>query len=122
MHGTAVQKLSAPYLLFPCNFPDAQEVSRLEFRGKFLQNNSPRVSYVAWLYDISAATEEACGKPMVPCNRVLTFSSRVLFSFSSLDATLLDREANRSLTTDTMCQNLFDPIRVFEREWVFELF
>ena len=34
------------------------------------------------------------------------------------DATLLDREANRSLTTDTMCQNLFDPIRVFEHEWV----
>ena len=27
-----------------------------------------------------------------------------------MDATLLDREANRSLTTDTMCQNLFDPI------------
>jgi hypothetical protein len=26
-----------------------------------------------------------------------------------LDATLLDREADRSLTTDTMCQNLFDP-------------
>jgi hypothetical protein len=37
-------------------------------------------------------------------------------------ATLQDREAyKRSLTTDTMCQNLFDPIRVFEHEWEFEL-
>jgi hypothetical protein len=34
----------------------------------------------------------------------------VLFWFGSMDATLLDREANRSLTTDTMCQNLFETI------------
>jgi len=43
-------------------------------------------------------------------NGVLTKSERMLFLIGSLDATLLDREANRSLTTDTMCQNLFDPI------------
>jgi hypothetical protein len=53
------------------------------------------------------------------CNGVLTISQGLLSSIGSLDATLLDREAyNRSLTTDTMCQNLFDPIRVFEHEWV----
>ena len=51
-------------------------------------------------------------------NGVLTISPRLLSSIGSMDATLLDREANRSLTTDTMCQNLFDPIRVFEHEWV----
>ena len=52
-------------------------------------------------------------------NGVLTNSPHLLFSIGSLDATLLDREAyKRSLTTDTMCQNLFDPIRVFEHEWV----
>ena len=43
-------------------------------------------------------------------NGVLTNQERMLFLVGSLDATLLDREANRSLTTDTMCQNLFDPI------------
>ena len=43
-------------------------------------------------------------------NGVLTNPERMLFLIGSLDATLLDREANRSLTTDTMCQNLFDPI------------
>ena len=43
-------------------------------------------------------------------NGVLTKLGRMLFLIGSLDATLLDREANRSLTTDTMCQNLFDPI------------
>ena len=43
-------------------------------------------------------------------NVVLTNAERMLFLIGSLDATLLDREANRSLTTDTMCQNLFDPI------------
>jgi len=37
---------------------------------------------------------------------------------SCKDATLLDREAYRSLTTDTMCQNLFETIRVFERGWI----
>jgi hypothetical protein len=52
------------------------------------------------------------------CNGVLTISAHLLCSKGSMDATLLDREANRSLTTDTMCQNLFDPIRVFEHEWV----
>ena len=51
-------------------------------------------------------------------NGVLTFSLSLVCSEGSMDATLLDREANRSLTTDTMCQNLFDPIRVFEHEWV----
>ncbi len=51
-------------------------------------------------------------------NGVLTISPHLLSSIGSMDATLLDREANRSLTTDTMCQNLFDPIRVFEHEWV----
>ena len=43
-------------------------------------------------------------------NGVLTNPERMLCLIGSLDATLLDREANRSLTTDTMCQNLFDPI------------
>ena len=52
---------------------------------------------------------------------MLTKRLSLVILFSSLDATLLDREANGSLTTDTMCQNLFDPIRVFEHEWVFEL-
>jgi len=52
------------------------------------------------------------------CNGVLTIPQGLLSSIGSMDATLLDREANRSLTTDTMCQNLFDPIRVFEHEWV----
>jgi len=33
-------------------------------------------------------------------------------------AFLLDRGAYRSLTTDTMCQNLFEAIRVFERGWI----
>jgi hypothetical protein len=33
-------------------------------------------------------------------------------------AFLLDRGAYRSLTTDTMCQNLFETIRVFERGWI----
>lgn len=52
-------------------------------------------------------------------NGVLTIPPHLLCSIGSLDATLLDREAyKRSLTTDTMCQNLFDPIRVFEHEWV----
>jgi hypothetical protein len=40
----------------------------------------------------------------------LTGLGDVLSWFGSLDATLLDREANRSLTTDTMCQNLFETI------------
>ena len=44
------------------------------------------------------------------CNQVLTISRRLLFLVGLMDATLLDREANRSLTSDTMCQNLFDPI------------
>jgi len=44
------------------------------------------------------------------CNQVLTISRCLLFLIGLMDATLLDREANRSLTTDTMCQNLFDPI------------
>ena len=52
-------------------------------------------------------------------NGELTITRHLVCSVGSLDATLLDREAyNRSLTTDTMCQNLFDPIRVFEHEWV----
>jgi hypothetical protein len=54
------------------------------------------------------------------CNGMLTYSLRMLFSSSWMYAALQDREANCSLTTDTMCQNLFDPIRVFEHEWVFE--
>jgi hypothetical protein len=48
-------------------------------------------------------------------NGVLTILEGMLFLVGSLDATLLDREANRSLTIDTMCQNLFDPIRVRAR-------
>jgi hypothetical protein len=59
-----------------------------------------------------------CGKRGFGWNEVLTILAHLLFSIGSMDATLLDREANRSLTTDTMCQNLFDPIRVFEHEWV----
>ena len=51
-------------------------------------------------------------------NGELTIVGGLVCSIGSMDATLLDREANRSLTTDTMCQNLFDPIRVFEHEWV----
>ena len=61
---------------------------------------------------------ERCGKGGFGSNEVLTISAHLLCSEGSMDATLLDREANRSLTTDTMCQNLFDPIRVFEHEWV----
>jgi hypothetical protein len=53
------------------------------------------------------------------CNGELTIGGGLVCSIGSLDATLLDREAyKRSLTTDTMCQNLFDPIRVFEHGWV----
>ena len=45
------------------------------------------------------------------CNGVLTISVGLLILMSSLKATLLDREANkRSLTTESMCQNLFDLI------------
>ena len=45
------------------------------------------------------------------CEEVLTISLGLLILVSSLEATLLDREANkRSLTTDSMCQNLFDLI------------
>ena len=43
-------------------------------------------------------------------NGELTNWGRLVCSIGSMDATLLDREANRSLTTDTMCQNLFDLI------------
>jgi len=45
-------------------------------------------------------------------NGLLTNLRGMLFLMGSLDATLLDREANCSLTTDTMCQNLFDPSRL----------
>ena len=41
---------------------------------------------------------------------LLTKREGMLSLIGSLDATLRDREANCSLTTDTMCQNLFDPI------------
>jgi len=44
------------------------------------------------------------------CETVLTILEGMLFLMSSSYATLRDREAYRSLTTDTMCQNLFDPI------------
>jgi hypothetical protein len=54
--------------------------------------------------------EEFCGKEKNDVNALLTNLGGMLFLIGSLDATLLDREANRSLTTDTMCQNLFDPI------------
>ena len=54
--------------------------------------------------------EEFCGKRKNGVNGLLTNLRGMLFLMGSLDATLLDREANRSLTTDTMCQNLFDPI------------
>ena len=69
-------------------------------------------------YNSLRKVEERCGKEGFSCWEVLTISPHLLCSIGSLDATLLDREANRSLTTDTMCQNLFDPIRVFEHEWV----
>ena len=42
------------------------------------------------------------------CETVLTKLPWVLFLIGSLDATLRDREAKRSLTTETMCQNLFE--------------
>lgn len=54
--------------------------------------------------------EERCGKVKMGWNGVLTNSTQMLFLVGSMDATLLDREANRSLTTDTMCQNLFETI------------
>ena len=41
---------------------------------------------------------------------LLTNSPRLLCLVGWMDATLLDREADCSLTTDTMCQNLFEPI------------
>jgi hypothetical protein len=69
-------------------------------------------------YNSLRNAEERCGKGGFGSNGVLTISGRLVCSKGSMDATLLDREANRSLTTDTMCQNLFDPIRVFEHEWV----
>ena len=60
----------------------------------------------------SEAAEEACGKLKNGCNGVLTYAGGMLILVSSLEATLLDREANkRSLTTESMCQNLFDLIR-----------
>ena len=43
-------------------------------------------------------------------NELLTKFRGMVDLLGLMDATLLDREANRSLTTDTMCQNLFDPI------------
>jgi len=39
------------------------------------------------------------------------------YSMGFGSAFLLDRGV-RSLTTDTMCQNLFETIRVFERGWI----
>jgi hypothetical protein len=60
------------------------------------------------------------GKATNAANEQLTNRQGLVVLEGSLNATLLDREANRSLTIDTMCQNLFDPIRAFEREWVFE--
>ena len=43
---------------------------------------------------------------------LLTKAGGLLGLEGSMEATLLDREAKSSLTTDTMCQNLFDPIRL----------
>jgi len=43
-------------------------------------------------------------------NAGLTKWEGLVILVGSFDATLLDREADRSLTTDTMCQNLFEPI------------
>jgi hypothetical protein len=59
----------------------------------------------------SGVIEERCGKPKMRWKRELTKVAGLIGWIGSMDATLLDREANCSLTTDTMCQNLFDPIR-----------
>ena len=53
---------------------------------------------------------ESCGKERRDRNEELTIPEGLLSLVGCMDATLRDREAKRSLTTDTMCQNLFDPI------------
>ncbi len=52
-----------------------------------------------------------CGKRAQEQNRVLTFECVLRIVANCLYATLLDRGAYRSLTTDTMCQNPFEPFR-----------
>jgi hypothetical protein len=42
-------------------------------------------------------SEEACGKPIFGCNVGLTYWERMLILVSSLQATLLDREAEQTL-------------------------
>jgi hypothetical protein len=69
---------------------------------------TPEVFQWKW---VKSAIVETCGKRKIVCETVLTDWMYVLFLFGSLDATLRDREANRSLTTETMCQNLFETIR-----------
>ena len=45
----------------------------------------------------SEEAEEACGKLILVCNGVLTYSERVLILVSSLEATLLDRGVEQTL-------------------------
>ena len=46
---------------------------------------------------LPGASVETCGKEKFPCNRVLTFRGGMLILVSSLEATLLDREAEQTL-------------------------
>jgi hypothetical protein len=46
----------------------------------------------------------------IPGNEELTKLLGLVSLIGLKDATLRDREAYRSLTTDTMCQNLFETI------------
>jgi hypothetical protein len=55
---------------------------------------------------------EGCGKREKSCETVLTNLGGMLFFIGLKNAFLLDRGAYRSLTTDTMCQNLFETIRI----------
>jgi hypothetical protein len=45
----------------------------------------------------SGSAEESCGKLILGCNGVLTFTRSLLILVSSLQATLLDREAEQTL-------------------------
>ena len=60
----------------------------------------------------------ACGKRGKIARNVVDKKSRLWHTRWALVVPFCWTGGYRSLTTDTMCQNLFETIRVFERGWI----
>jgi hypothetical protein len=61
------------------------------------KNSERRCGHRVGIEEDSEGAEEACGKLILVCNGVLTYSERVLILVSSLEATLLDRGVEQTL-------------------------